>query len=51
VDDSDEGIACVDDVARAVIVYLNHYEQMKDKESLEKAKKAKNFVMHMQADD
>ncbi|MCM3717757.1 hypothetical protein [Fictibacillus phosphorivorans] len=51
VDDADEGIACVDDVARAAVVYLNHYEQTKDKTSLEKAKKALNFVMYMQADD
>jgi hypothetical protein len=51
VDDADEGIACVDDVARAAVVYLNHYEQTKDKASLEKAKKALNFVMYMQADD
>jgi hypothetical protein len=51
VDDADEGIACVDDVARAAVVYLNHYEQTKDKTSLDKAKKALNFVMCMQADD
>lgn len=51
VDDADEGIACVDDVARAAVVYLNHYEQTKNKASLEKAKKALNFVMYMQADD
>jgi hypothetical protein len=51
VDDADEGIACVDDVARAAVVYLNYYEQTKDKSSLERAKKALNFVMYMQADD
>ncbi|MEH7504704.1 hypothetical protein V7152_22245 [Neobacillus drentensis] len=51
VDASGEGIACVDDVARAAIVYLNHYEQTGNKESLDKAKKALNFVMHMQAAD
>ncbi|MCJ8014508.1 hypothetical protein MUG84_22670 [Paenibacillus sp. KQZ6P-2] len=51
VDASGEGIACVDDVARAAIVYLNHYEQTGNKESLDKAKKALNFVMYMQAED
>lgn len=51
VDDADEGIACVDDVARAAVVYLNHYEKTKNKDSLDKAKKALNFVMYMQADD
>ncbi|MCM3733871.1 hypothetical protein M3196_19680 [Fictibacillus nanhaiensis] len=51
VDDADEGIACVDDVARAAVVYLNHYEQTKNKDSLDKAKKALNFVMYMQVED
>ncbi|MDN4523912.1 hypothetical protein [Fictibacillus fluitans] len=51
VDASGEGIACVDDVARAAVVYLNDYEQNGNKKSLESAKKALNFVMHMQADD
>ena len=51
VDASGEGVACVDDVARAAIVYLNYYEQTGDKKSLDKAKKSLNFVMHMQADD
>ncbi|WP_261131484.1 hypothetical protein [Bacillus sp. Marseille-Q3570] len=51
VDASGEGIACVDDVARAAIVYLTDFEQTKNDASLEKAKKLLNFVMHMQADD
>ncbi|MDQ0199248.1 glycoside hydrolase family protein [Neobacillus ginsengisoli] len=51
VDASGEGIACVDDVARATIVYLNDYEQTKNNDSLNKAKLALNFVMHMQAAD
>lgn len=51
VDASGEGIACVDDVARAAVVYLNEYEQNKDLKSLREAKKSLNFVMHMQADD
>jgi hypothetical protein len=51
VDASGEGIACVDDVARATVVYLNDYEQTKNRDSLNKARKALNFVMYMQADD
>jgi hypothetical protein len=51
VDASGEGIACVDDVARAAIVYLTDYEHTKNKSSLYKARKALNFVMYMQADD
>ncbi|MDQ6594997.1 hypothetical protein [Bacillus salipaludis] len=51
VDASGEGIACVDDVAHATIVYLNDYVQTKNKDSLEKARNALNFVMYMQAED
>ncbi|PWK06658.1 hypothetical protein [Tumebacillus permanentifrigoris] len=51
VDASGEGVACVDDVARAAVVYLNQYEQTRDIRSLKSAKKALNFVMHMQAED
>ncbi|MFY4775193.1 hypothetical protein [Metabacillus sp. RGM 3146] len=51
VDASGEGIACVDDVARAAIVYLTDYEQSHHPDSLARAKKALNFVMHMQASD
>ena len=46
-----EGIACVDDVARSVLVYLQHYELTGDQKSVEKAKKALNFVMHMSQED
>ncbi|UCE19462.1 MAG: hypothetical protein JSV84_03705 [Gemmatimonadota bacterium] len=45
-----EGIACVDDVARSVLVYLKHYELIGDNKSLEKAKRALNFVMYMEED-
>ncbi|GLV60255.1 hypothetical protein KDH_70750 [Dictyobacter sp. S3.2.2.5] len=51
VDAAGEGIACVDDTARAAIVYLNDYQQTHNQQSLEKAKKALTFVMHMQASD
>lgn len=46
-----EGIACVDDVARAVVVYLKHYEAFGDRLSLEMARKGLNFVMHVQQPD
>ncbi len=46
-----EGIACVDDAARAAVVLLRHYEFSNDAESLRKAKLLLGFVMKMQADD
>src|SRR5687767_12549679 len=51
VDAAGEGLAAVDDVARAAIVYLWHYEQTGDEESLELARYSLNFVMYMQAED
>src|SRR5690606_37601757 len=36
--DDDEGIACVDDAARAGVVYLRHFELTGDESSLEKGK-------------
>jgi len=47
--DDDEGIACVDDAARAAVVYLRHYELTKNAESLTKAKELLRFVMRLQA--
>ena len=49
--DSDEGIACVDDAARAAVVYLRHFELTGDRESLTKGKALVRFVMYMQNDD
>lgn len=51
VGDDDEGIACVDDAARAAIFYLNNYKLTKSEISLEKNKFLLNFVLYMQADD
>lgn len=51
VDASGEGIAAVDDVARAAIVYLDDYAMTKDATSLERARRGLNFVRYMQADD
>jgi len=50
VGDADEGIACVDDVARAAVVYLRHFELTGDRASLEMGKALVRFVMHMQSD-
>ncbi len=46
-----EGISCVDDVSRAAIVYLRHYEITNDSTSLKKAELALNFVLYMGQDD
>ena len=51
VDASGEGIACVDDVARAALVYLAYYERTGDPQSLELARYALDFVRQLQADD
>ena len=47
--DDDEGIACVDDVARAAVVYLRHYEATGDPSSRRTAVKLLRFVRHQQA--
>ncbi len=46
-----EGISCVDDVARASIAYLMHYEKNRDEHSLNQAKLLLKFILKMQADD
>ena len=51
VDASGEGIAAVDDAARAALVYLDNYELTRDPDSLDKARRLLNFVLYMQADD
>jgi hypothetical protein len=51
VDASGEGIAAVDDVARAALVYLAFYERTGDALALELARYALNFVRHLQAED
>jgi hypothetical protein len=50
-DANDEGIACVDDAARAAVVYLRHFELTKDTNSLQRAKNLLRFVMKMETDD
>ena len=51
VDANDEGIACVDDVARAAVVYLRHFEVAEDSASLERARMLLEFCRFMQAED
>lgn len=46
-----EGIACVDDAARAAVVSLRSYELRGDTASLGRARGLLRFVMHMQAPD
>jgi len=45
----DEGIACVDDAARAIIFYLKNYQKKGDGESLRKARMLLKFLLQMQA--
>jgi len=51
VDAHNEGIACVDDVARATVVYLRHFEITDDTTSLKRARKLLDFCLYMQAED
>jgi hypothetical protein len=46
--DPEEGTACVDDAARAAIVYLRHFETTRNTASREKAEALLRFVMYMQ---
>ena len=49
VGDDDEGIACVDDAARAAVVYLRHFETTGSERSRRTATKLLRFVRHQQA--
>lgn len=51
VGDDDEGIAAVDDAARAAVVYLRHFETTGTASSREKAEELLRFVMYMQRDN
>lgn len=48
--DDDEGLSCVDDVARAALVYLKEFRQSGNPDSLMKAREALDFVIYMQTD-
>ncbi|MFO7446239.1 MAG: hypothetical protein R6W90_07720 [Ignavibacteriaceae bacterium] len=51
IDDSDEGTACVDDVARAMIFYLDHYRYSGNETSLIKVKHLLNYLFYMHAEN
>ncbi len=51
VGDDDEGIACVDDAARAAVFYFKYYQFKNDTESLSKAKNLLKFLLYMQAEN
>ncbi len=46
-----EGTACVDDAARAAVLYLRHYELEGDARSLSEARRLLKFVLGMQTAD
>jgi hypothetical protein len=46
-----EGVACVDDAARAAVVYLRHYELTHEQGSLDRARALLQFVLKMQSDN
>lgn len=46
-----EGTSCIDDVARAAVVYLRHYELHHDPSSKEKTESLLNFILLMQSED
>jgi hypothetical protein len=47
--DPAEGMSCVDDVARAALMYLRHFELTGDDSSRQKAEQMLRFILHMQA--
>lgn len=51
VGDDDEGIACVDDAARAAVYYLYDWNSTGNENSIEKNKKLIEFLLYMQADN
>jgi hypothetical protein len=46
-----EGIACVDDVARAAIFYIRYYSRTGDKTYLKKSIELSEFLLYMQAEN
>ena len=46
-----EGASCVDDVARAALVYLKHWELFQDASSLQHARECFRFLKTLQAPD
>jgi DUF1680 family protein len=48
-DDDQEGIACLDDAARALVFSIHHYLLARDKSSLAKIKPLTEFLLYMQS--
>lgn len=46
-----EGITCVDDVGRAAVLYLRHYELNGEQASLQQARSMLKYVLNMQKED
>lgn len=46
-----EGIACIDDVARALVFYIKDFKYNGKKESLRKSKQLVQFILHLEAED
>ncbi len=44
-----EGIACVDDAARALVFYIMYFNATKDESALDKIKMLTNFLLYMQS--
>jgi len=51
VEASGEGIACIDDAARALIFYMRYFNVTKSKSTLLKVARLTNFLIYMQADN
>ena len=51
VDAPGEGIACVDDIARADIFYMKYYEVSHDSSAYNKIKMLTSFLLYMQSDN
>ena len=49
VDASGEGIACIDDAARAAVFYMNYYNQTHDRKCLPQIRSLINFQLYMHA--
>jgi hypothetical protein len=49
--DEDEGIACVDDAARAAVFYLRNYQLEKDTNSLKESERLIDFLLYMQGEN
>lgn len=46
-----EGIACLDDIARALVFYVKDFEYNGNNESLRKTKQLANYILYMEAED